>query len=44
MPFICGASTFDYKANGQLRASKGAGYLAKAASVSGIVNAIPPDF
>jgi hypothetical protein len=35
-----GTSTFDYKANGQLRASKGAGYVAKAARVSGIVNAI----
>jgi hypothetical protein len=39
MPFIGGASAFDYKANGQLRASK-AGYVAKAARVSGIVNAI----
>jgi hypothetical protein len=34
--FIDGASAFDYKAKGQLRASKGAGYVpvAKAARVS----------
>jgi hypothetical protein len=31
---------FDYKTNGQLRASKGAGYVAKAARASGIVNTI----
>jgi hypothetical protein len=37
---IRGATFFDYKANGRLRASKGAGYVAKAARVSGIVNAI----
>jgi hypothetical protein len=33
-------SACDFKANYQLRASKGAGYVAKTASVSGIVNAI----
>jgi hypothetical protein len=40
MPSIGGASFFNYKANGQLRASKGAVYVAKAARVSGIVNTI----
>jgi hypothetical protein len=40
MPFIGGASILDYKANGQLRASKGAVYVAKVARVSGIMNTI----
>jgi hypothetical protein len=30
MRFIGSVSAFDYEANGQLRASKGAGYVAKA--------------
>jgi hypothetical protein len=40
MPFIGGASFLDYKANGQLRASKGAVYVAKVARVSEIMNTI----